>query len=230
METSKSFQRTVKIQYHRDATSGGGRAKLTIPVRIQLEAGVQNGNFMEWAEQRGRIVGKPVFAPSLHTTTVFPSGRDQLYCLFPGVFWKKYHLEKGAEFHWRLKGSRAQGFIEIPAVKPQPRPVRAKDTSPEATQTVYLLRHQTRYRSTVPVEFCRALSLSAEHFVRWQDTGDTITCTPVMEEAMDTTGVELRKSGTQVEIPNFLCKKYDLFGKSCAWMLKQGILTGTIRL
>ena len=104
---------------------------------------------MEWTEQRGKIVGTPVLKPSLHTTTVFPGGRDQLYCLFPGVFWKKYHLQKGVEFHWSLKGTQAQGFIDIPKILR--RPVRAKDRSLESSQTVYLLRHQARYRSTIPI-------------------------------------------------------------------------------
>ena len=155
MNNSESFQRTVKIQYHRDAASGGGRAKLSIPVRIRREAGVEAESFMEWAEQRGKIVGKPVLVPSLRTTTVFPGGREQLYCLFPGIFWKKYHLQKGAEFHWSLKGTRAQGVILVPRLTQ--RPVRAADTSSDASQTGYLLRHQARYRSTIPTAFCQPL-------------------------------------------------------------------------
>lgn len=227
MATSEVFERTVKIQYYRDAASRGGRAKVAIPARIRREAGVEAGSFMEWTEQVGKLVAVPRLSPSLRTSPVYPGGRDQLFCLFPGVFWKKYHLQKGAEFVWQLTGTKASGSISVPKIRR--RPIKARDKTLTLSHTVYLLRHQTRYRVNIPIDCVRAVSLTSEQFVRWEEDKETIRCTPVVEESMDTTHIEVRKAGTQVDIPRFLCKKYDLFGKSCTWTLTQGTLTGTIQ-
>lgn len=67
---------------------------------------------MEWTEQTAKLVATPTLTPSLHTTTVYPGGRDQMFCLFPGVLWHKYHVQRGAEFHWVPKGQRASGTHE----------------------------------------------------------------------------------------------------------------------
>lgn len=228
MTTSNVFERTVKIQYHRDATSGGGRAKLSVPARIQREAGVEAGSFMAWTEQAGKLVATPTLTPSLNTTTVYPGGRDQLFCLFPGVLWRKYQVQPGAEFHWRLKGKQASGSIAVP--KYPRRTIQTRDKTLERSQTVPLLRHQTRYRITIPAEGVQALGLTSDLFVSWEAEQDVIRCTPVADERMATTHIEVRKTGTQVEIPKLLCDAYDLFGKSCTWTLEKGMLTGTIQV
>ena len=183
---------------------------------------------MEWTEQRGKIVGKPALTPSLCTSAVFPGGRNQLFCIFPGVFWKKYGLSKGAECHWTLKGSHAQAVVVVP--RRARREIAPADSAVELTQSVYLLRHKTRYRVNIPKECRQAAGLTTEHFARWEETADGIVCVFVAEDGMDTTAIEERKAGTQVEIPKFLCEKYDLYGKSCLWTLTQGALTGLIRL
>lgn len=227
MTTSSVFERTVKIQYHRDAASGGGRAKVTIPARIQREAGVEAGSFMAWTEQSGKLIATPTFTPSLYTTSVYPGGRDQLFCLFPGVFWRKYQVQPGAEFHWRLKGKQASGTLAVP--KLSRRTILARDKTLERSQTVPLLRHQTRYRITIPIEDVQDLNLTSDLFICWEADQDLIRCTPVADERMETTSIEVRKTGVQVEIPKLLCDAYDLFGKSCTWTLKKGTLTGTIQ-
>lgn len=227
MTTSHVFERTVKVQYHRDATSGGGRAKVTIPARIQREAGVEAGSFMTWAEQTGKLVATPTLTPSLCTTPVYAGGRDQLFCLFPGVFWRKYQVQPGAEFHWRLKGKQASGSMAVP--KLPRRPIQTRDKTLEKSQTVPLLRHQTRYRITIPAEDVQVLNLTSDLFVRWEVEQGAIRCTPVADERMETTHIEVRKTGVQVEIPKLLCDTYDLFGKSCTWTLEKGTLSGIIQ-
>lgn len=227
MTTSHVFERTVKIQYHRDAASGGGRAKVTIPARIQREAGVEAGSFMAWTEQSGKLVAAPTLTPSLCTTPVYAGGRDQLFCLFPGVFWRKYQVQPGAEFHWRLTGKQASGTLAVP--KLPRRTIRVSDKILERSRTVPLLRHQTRYRITIPAEDVQALNLNSDLFVCREADQDVIRCTPVADERMETTSIEVRKTGTQVEIPKLLCDAYDLFGKSCTWTLKNGTLTGVIQ-
>ncbi len=224
--STATFDCKVKIQYHRDRTSGGGRAKATIPVRIRREAAVEAGSFMEWREEAGKLVATPTLTPSLCSTAVYPGGRDQLYCLFPGVFWKKYDLQKGAELHWSLKGKEAVASMALP--KRARRRLSAKDKNLTLSHTVWLLRHQQRYRVNIPTECLQALKLTAEHLVRWEEIEGGIRCTPVREEAMDTTRIEIRKAGNQVEIPKFLCDTYDLFGQRCTWTLQKGELFGTI--
>jgi bifunctional DNA-binding transcriptional regulator/antitoxin component of YhaV-PrlF toxin-antitoxin module len=230
MQASDIFERTVKIQYHRDAASGGGRAKVGIPVRIRREAAVEAGTFVAWTEQAGKLVAVPVLSPSLHTTTVYPGGRDQIFCLFPGVLWRKYDVQPKAEFHWRLEGQRARGWIAVP--KCARRAILARDKTLKLSQTVDLSRqrrHQTRYRVNIPLDYVKALNLKTGQFVCWEECEGGICCTPVRDERMNTTCIEVRKAaGTQVEVPKFLCEKYDLFGKQCTWTLTQGTLTGTV--
>ncbi len=222
------FQRSVKIQFSRNPRGTGSKARVTIPARIQRQTAIEAGSYMRWSEPLGQIRCVPVREPSLSTTAVFFSGKEQLFCSFPGVFCQKSGLTKGAEFTWTLRGQQVHGFLDVSRL---PRKIlRARDKDMEKSRSVpfLLLKQEGRVRLTLPAEFCRLLNLQSGHVIRWKETTTTIQAEPHVQAAMNSTAIEWRKSGIQVEIPRFLCLKYQFQNGICVWAMKQGKLLGTI--
>jgi hypothetical protein len=232
MSKSAYYHRTVKIQISSNAPRGGMKAKIVIPVHIQREAAIEAGSFMAWRECPGKILCTPVQHASLSTSTVFAGGREQLYCGFPGVFWRKYDIAKGTLFHWEVKAGKVRGFLEVQPVSkrtlPDKRSLRARDKGLERTQAVHLLRSHSRLRVNIPAEFCRLVHLKPGDFMRWEETPQGIHGIPTRFESLNTTVIEQRKAGMQVEIPKLLSEKYSLQGGACTWTLQKGKLVGEI--
>ena len=228
MAKSEYYRRTMKIQISSDDVSGGTRARVGIPVRIQRDAAIDAGDFIEWKEISGKILCTPALETSLHTSAFFSSGRQQLYCGFPGVFCRKYGIEKGSAFHWEMKAKKVQGFLEVR--KLPRREIRAKDKSIEKIHTVKILRYESRLRINIPAGLCQLLNIKPGYFMRWEEVPEGIQCIPDVYEHMSTTMIEKRKAGMQVEIPKLLFEKYNMQGGECTWKLQNGKLAGYIEL
>jgi hypothetical protein len=232
MSKSAYYHRTVKIQISSNAPRGGMKAKIVIPAHIQREAAIEAGSLMAWRETSGKMLCTPVRHASLSTSTVFAGGREQLYCGVPGVFWRKYDIAKGTLFHWEMQAGKARGFLEVQTISkralPDRRSLRARDKGLERTQVVQLLRSRSRLRVNIPAEFCRLVNLKPGDFMRWEEMPQGIHGIPTRSESLNTTMIEQRKAGMQVEIPKLLCEKYRLHGGACTWKLQKGKLVGSV--
>lgn len=223
MSTTEYYHRSVKLQFA-DIT----KVRIVIPVRIRRAAEIEPGTnwLMQWRETTGKIIGCPVKEASLTTTAIFPGGREQMYCVFPKLFCRKYQLSKGTCFNWELRDGRIQGSLEVPT-SPR-RYLRTYKKPPQQKYVSPLHHHNGRLRITIPTVLCDLLNIKPEHFARWTKRGPRLLCRLTHDEYLDTTAVEHRRSGVQVEIPKFFCDHYRLLGQQCTWTFHHHTLTGAI--
>jgi hypothetical protein len=229
--TPTAFHRTVKLQLGKNSSPGSIKAKIGIPARIGREAALAPGMFIAWQELRGMLHGAPATTASLHASTIFAGGHDQLYCGVPGLFCTKYDLAPGTLFEWQL--AAGQVTVSSNVRKRHKQEIRTRNTDLHKTIPVHLLPMpaEGRLRVTLPAEFVHLLNLQPGHFIRWDVTPEAIQAIPSRSEHLNTTHLVQRQHGLQVEIPKLLGDQYALSaGQTCTWTLQQGRLVGTIPL